>query len=169
VSDNEAPLASPYYDFPDVFRHENLDIIGGHDPFELEDFRFSSFSAMAILHLLIRANLKQSCKVIWPDFTRLSQRTFMIAEPWQYGLIHSEFGIEMQNIVPPIGQWLELQETARECRAPEVPLRLRSDPVMLLLFVIIAPQRLTPSVARFLGRYFSDVWFLPASAMEDSR
>jgi hypothetical protein len=123
-------------------------------------FRGASYFAEAILQLVVRTNLKQHCKALWPDFTRLNLRWFEVAEPWQFCTIHSEEGLACTKLVPTTGEWVALQAAAAR-DMPKVPEILRADPLLLLLFVMIVPQRATPDVIRFLGREFSDIWFLP--------
>jgi hypothetical protein len=133
------------------------------DPFEDESFANASYFAEALMHLMIRANLKQDCKALWSDYTRLNHRWFEVSEPWQFCTVHSEHGLNVNKVVPSAGQWTSLQEQASKCEneTPKVPARLRADPVLLLLFVVVVPQRATPDVVRFLASDFSDVWFLP--------
>lgn len=155
-------LASPYYAIDDVVRHRHAGLLGtANDPFDAMSFRGASYFAEALFHLVVRTNLKQHCKTLWPDFTRLNLRWFEVAEPWQFCIIHTEEGLASTRIVPPTGAWAALQEAAAAYDTPKVPELLRADPVLLLLFVIMVPYRATPEVIRFLGREFSDIWFLP--------
>jgi hypothetical protein len=166
-ADELAPLPSPYYSIVDVVRHQHLDILGtANDPFDSASFKGCSYFAEGLFHLLVRTNLKQHCKVLWADYTRVNSRWFEVAAPWQFCTIHSEQGLFCTKVVPPTGEWAVLQEQARACGTPKVPLALRSDPIFLLLFVMVVPQRATPDVVRFLGRTFSDIWFLPEPAVD---
>jgi hypothetical protein len=110
---------------------------------------------------MVRANLKQDCQAFWPDYTRLNHRWFEVTEPWQFSTIHSEHGLNHNQVVPSTGDWKSLQEEASRCETSKVPTGLRADPILLLLFTIVVPQRATPDVIRFLGSVFSDIWFLP--------
>jgi len=155
-------LASPYYSITDVVRHRHAGFLGAaNDPFDAMSFRETSYFAEALFHLVVRTNLKQHCKALWPEFTRLKLRWFEVAEPWQFCTVHSERGLTCTKLVPPTVQWATLQEEAASRDMPKVPALLRADPVLLLLFVMIVPQRATPDVVRFLGHEFSDIWFLP--------
>jgi hypothetical protein len=155
-------LASPYYSIGDVVRHRHAGFLGtANDPFDAMSFRGASYFAEALLHLVVRTNLKQHCKTLWPDFTKLNLRWFEVAEPWQFCTIHTEDGLACTRLVPPTGEWAALQEAAAAHDTPKVPELLRADPILLLLFVMMVPHRATPNVIRFLGREFSDIWFLP--------
>jgi hypothetical protein len=156
------PLAQPYYGIEDVVRHKYAGLLPEHpDPLEDDKARGISFSATALLHLVVRANLKQTCKTIWPDYTRLAHRTFDPAEPWQFCLFRASEGNDNEVMVQSRGIWSELQAQAADCSTQGVPALLTSDPIMLLLFIIAVPQRATPSVVRYLGSRFSHIWFLP--------
>jgi hypothetical protein len=157
-----SPLASPYYGISDVVRHRLMTMLGTlDDPFEDESFANASYCAEGLIHLMVRANLKQDCKTLWSDYTRLNHRWFEVSEPWQFCTLSSANGLNVNKVVPNAGQWTSLQVEASRCETPKVPARLRADPVLLLMLVIVMPQRATPDVVRFLGSVFSDVWFLP--------
>jgi hypothetical protein len=111
-------------------------------------------------------NLKLHCKAYWPDYTRLGHKRFEPEKAWQFCTVHAERGTEHNTILPPMGERRALQEQASVCDTPKVPTALRADPILLLLFVIILPQRATPDVVRLLGRAFSDLWFLPQGRPE---
>ncbi|TPG57376.1 hypothetical protein EAH89_10565 [Roseomonas nepalensis] len=151
------PLTPPYYGADEVIRHTNVAYLPGlGDPLEGDDPGKHSFSAMGLMHLLVRLDRKAFCKEIWPGFTRLIHRSFVPRHPWQFCLVRSEEGRDDEIILPPRGDWADMQAAAEDFATPEVPERLRSDPVMLLLFVIICPHRATPAVVRYLGSHFGD-------------
>jgi len=159
------PLPAPYYSIVDVVRHSHVDILGAaNDPFESASFNGCSYFAEGLFHLLVRANLKQHCKVLWAQYTRLNSRWFEVDAPWQFCTIHSEKGLICTKVVTPTGEWEVLQKEAGACDTLKVPSPMRLDPILLLLFVMLVPQRATPDVVRFLGSCFSDLWFLPESA-----
>ena len=161
-NDVKPALASPYYSIEDVFRHKWHEFLGtADDRYPKNSGKHASYFAEGLLHLLVRTNLKGQCKIVWPDFTRLSHRRFEVDEPWQFCTVRSDKGVNHDKIVPSRCEWTDLQLQASLCDTPKVPESLRSDPVILLLFVMIVPQRATPDVIRFLGSAFSEIWFLP--------
>ena len=157
-------LAAPHYTIADVVRHNTAEFLGpGNDPYDAASFRDASHFVEGLLHLVVRTNLKQTCKFIWPSVTRLTLRSFEVEEPWQFCTIHSDHGLNCMKIPEPTGHWSALQAEAASCDTPKVPPLIRADPILLLLLLysFIVPQRATPDVIRFLGGEFSDVWFLP--------
>lgn len=161
-SSTERPLPSPYFSLSSVVRWR-FGIAGGVDDSDIgnANFRCSSYFAQALLHLAIRANLKDDCKKSWSAYTKVTQHYFEVEEPWQYCLIRSDRGVNHIVVPPPTAQWKDLQVASADISTPRVPDALRRDPVLLLLFAIIAPYRATPDVVRYLGWCFSDVWCLP--------
>jgi len=155
-------LPSPYYNFEEIVRHTLRDLLGlREDPFRGDSFKNDSFFALGLLHLLVRTNLKQACKYIWPDFSKLGQKYFSPPQPWRYCLHKSDDGEEITNLPPLTKQWEELVEESRDISCPEVPYTLKANKFLLLLFIIIFPYRAIPSVIRFLGKEFNDCWFIP--------
>ena len=163
---NEAhqEFPTPYFTFEDSMRHRLAPLLrSGSDPLEDETTQGTSYFAEGVLHLLVRANLKQTAKSIWPAFTNLGLKRFDPEQNWHYCLYHCGEGQGWERMVqtPPTRNWTDLVEDARDCRAPGVPEALLAEKCILLLFVLVLPYRATPSVVRFLGRKFGTVWFLP--------
>ena len=157
-----APLASPYFPVSVVvpwslgleLNIEDHDIRGA-------DFGHSAHFAEGLLSLVARAGLKEPCQALWRRYTMLLHQSFEVEEPWQFCLIRSERGINRSIVPQPTTLWTDLQAVAAEIATPKVPEALRGDPILLLLFTIIAPYRATPDVVRYLGWCFSDIWLLP--------
>jgi len=119
-----------------------------------------SFFAEALLHLLVRTGMKQSCKNAWPNYSRLGHCRFVPDSPADYCLYRTKNGIEVTTQVQPTSTWGDLQESARSVQLENVPKALAERPILLLLYGIVCPHRATPSVIRFLGRKFNPCWFL---------
>jgi hypothetical protein len=83
---NEGFLPSPYYDVEDVVRHQHLEILGGDDPFGGDGFEGTSYICESLLMCLVRADLKEACQELWPNFTRINHERVVPDEPWRYGL-----------------------------------------------------------------------------------
>jgi hypothetical protein len=73
----------PYFGYEQVAQHHLAHFMGAEDPLADESATNVSFSAEYLLHLLVRANLKQSCKAIWPSFSNLGLKRFEPKERWQ--------------------------------------------------------------------------------------
>lgn len=154
-------LPGPYYGFEDVIRHKLWQFLRlKEDPFMGDSFRFTSFYSLSILHLIVRTNLKQTCKSIWPDFSRLNFNHFMPLNPWMFCLKESPEGIEM-TIQPKLTKdWDELVVEARDVSGYGIPDAMKSNKFLLMLFIVLFPHRGTPWAVRYLGWKFNDSWFI---------
>ena len=125
-------LASPYYGIEDVVRHKYSGSLGRDDPFEGDSFEGTSYFAESLMIFLVRANLKQNCKGLWPDFTKLSHERLIPDRPWQFCLYRTgEAATNETQIYPRTFGWEELQDIAREHAAHDVPDVLKADPLLL--------------------------------------
>lgn len=169
--DKQATLPGPYYSFEDVRRHQLAVATGAPDPGQDDSPRAASFFAEPLFHLVVRTGLKQTCKSIWPDLTRISHEGFEPQHRWGFCLWRTANGTSTTRLLmeregAPAsttyeGQWSDVVERARCVGTPEVPNFLREHPELLLLFAILCPHRATPNVVRYLGHVFSEVWFVP--------
>jgi len=149
------PLASPYYDAEEVVQHQYCNTLGCPDPFEGDGFEGHSYFSESLMMCLVRANMKQACQELWPDFTRLSHERIVPDQAWQFGLYRTgDAAANETQIYPSTVQWEELQEICRDHSASDVPDALKADPVFLLLFLNIFPFRASFSAMRLLHKEF---------------
>jgi hypothetical protein len=154
-------LASPYYDIEDVVKHDAQQILGVDDPFEGDGFEGDSYFCESLLTCLVRADLKQECIQLWPDFTRINHERVVPDQAWRYCRYRTGDEAENQTkIYPPTGQWSELREAAKDFSAEDIPRALKADPILLLLFTIVFPFRASFSAVKFLHREFDKTWSL---------
>ena len=161
---NVRALPDPYYNYEDVGRVlYRLKDSAQSSALKEETFAGSSYSAELLLQLMARYNLKQFCQDGWPDFNRLCHKRFIPAQAWQYGLIKCKEGVEETRQYPLEYTWEKLCEDANTETCEYLPEELSAKPHLLLLWLIIAPHRLTSAVGRVLdaklrynGRAFSD-------------
>lgn len=155
------PLASPYYDIEKVVRHRARPVLGCDDPFEGDSFEGTSYFCESLLVCLVRANLKQDCKDLWADFTKVHHERVLPEKAWQFGLYRTGEAATNETIIyEPTMEWSDLQEISREHAALDVPKALKADPILLLLFVNIFPFRASFSAMKFLHQRFDGTWFL---------
>jgi hypothetical protein len=101
-----------------------------------------SYVCEGLMACLVRANLKQRCQELWPDFTRISHEGVVTEDAWRLGLYRTGDGASnATQIYPRTMQWTELQAIASEDSAADFPAALRADPILFLLFVNIFPFR----------------------------
>jgi hypothetical protein len=144
---SQAALASPYYSFEEVTR-PRLGLGGKQQPIE-ETFAGASYTAEALLHLAARTNIKSRCKQLWPEFSRLANRRFVVASPWHYCLLKVDAGQDETHIYPATYKWAQLRADATATENPTgVPELLMARPWLLAFWWMIAPHRFTTASCR---------------------
>lgn len=152
-------LPNPYHRLETVLRHNLATLLQHHDdPLEHEKIGGTSYFAESILHLVVRRNLKQTCKFAWPDFSQIGCRYFVPEHPWSFCLLTAERGHEEVRYPGETKSWDDLATEAREDGGNDVPPPLRDMPELLSLALIVLPHRATGSAIRFLGRQLEDTW-----------
>jgi hypothetical protein len=148
-------MPSPYYTAEDVARHAYAPVLRCDDPFGNDGFERDSHVCEALMASVVRANLKEICQQLWPDFTRINHERLVPDVPWSYGLYRmGNAATNVTHIYQPTMQWSDLQALCNEDAGADIPEALRLDPVLLLLFVNIFPFRASFSAVRFLHRNF---------------
>ena len=115
-----------------------------------ETQKHSSYFAEALLHCVVRTNLKTNVKLIWPDLTRLSHRSFIPSAPWEYCLWRTDNGENVLNQFKHTKEWSELKSEACDIETPNIPTYFRNDIVLLMIFLIYYPYRAIPEAVRYL-------------------
>jgi hypothetical protein len=148
-------LPSPYYGIEDVVKHNHLQILGCDDPYEGDGFQGTSYICESLMMCLVRANLKERCKELWPDFTRVAHERMLPDEAWRFALYRTgEGATSTTEIYPSTMQWKDLRDLFAEHDGSDIPEALKADPILLLLFVTIFPFRASFSAVKFLHRKF---------------
>jgi hypothetical protein len=155
LQDDADHLAFPYYDIEEVTRHAYAKIVGWDDPFEGTSFAKTSYVCEILLMCIVRAGMKEVCKALWPDFTRITHLKTIPDDSWRFSLYRmGDQATDDMKIYPRSMLWSDLHEAASEHAGIEVPEHLRSDKLLLLLFVNIFPFRASFSAMKFLQKYF---------------
>jgi hypothetical protein len=143
-------LPTPHYNFETVLRQQlNLHGMKSPDALEQETFAGSAFTAEALMHLLVRIKMKQQCKSLWPDFTRLGHRRLSFDEPWHYCLLRAQTGVDETRLYPSTYEWTQLEKDAlQETQPSSVPNELRTCPWLLSMWWQVAPHRLDSEAMR---------------------
>lgn len=158
-ADADRGLAPPYFTIQDVARHRlvaNVPYL--KDLLENESLGASSYFAEALLHLLVRTNRKVECKTVWSQFSRRSHISFVPGARWRFCLWRDEAGHYVSRIAPETKQWNDLVTEARNSECPQVPEDFQRYPLLLLLFIVVAPHRALPEVVRWLGSQLDRTW-----------
>ncbi|TFW27815.1 hypothetical protein [Duganella callida] len=143
-------LANPYYDFDAVLRHRlGMPLSAKRRSLAREAIAGNSYTAEALLHLLVRANMKGKCKSLWARFTKLSHHRLVLDKSWHYCLVQAPTGSNETKIYPSSYQWSQLKCEALNgiCRG-EVPSVLQRSPWLLALWWQVAPHRMNSEAVR---------------------
>lgn len=160
ISKDAAPLASPYFCIEDVVKSRHAGKIFSDDPMEGEGFARTSFFAEPLFMMLVQANLKQTCKILWSKYTKCLVRRFDPDEIWQFGIIHCDNGKNSDVVIETPRHWDDLVKVCVSGRTPAVPQYLLDRPHLLLFYLFIAPQRANVELILFLARKLSPIWFI---------
>ena len=141
--DSSVALASPYYDGTyAVLRAHNLDEI----PIRA-DFAGSSYSLESIVYMVARRLWKQKLRLRWEAITHVSFLQFKPREPWMYCLWRCKEGDNLVSYADTPTDWTELLGKSRNRSDDQLPDYLRSNPLFLMLFLIVYPHRFNPATA----------------------
>lgn len=139
-------LPSPYYSYDaSLLRRMGLD-----DVLFKESFAGSSHTAKSFFDILVRSNLKQRCRVLWEDYSRIKHEEFIPQSSLERYRWRSDKGITESRMVPRRQSWPSLFAAAKECSARGWPRLLLMDPGLVLAFCLVYPHRLDPAIARWL-------------------
>lgn len=148
-SKSKNPLASPYCSYEEITRLRlHLEADGETSTSDRETYAGSSFTAEPLFHLLVRSNLKQTCKSLWPDFTRLSHRVCLPDNKYEYCTLTIKSGVDETKIYPSTYSWNALKAEATQTRNGLTPTELAARPWLLALWWHVAPYRYTTDSSR---------------------
>ena len=158
-SNSESHLVNPYYTFEELIRfNNNLDKVGEASPIKGESFKGSSYTAEALFHLLVRTNFKQHCKLLWSDFTKISHRSCLPDNSWEYCLLKIDSGIDISKIYPSTYKWDDIKDEALNCENEYIPEQLLLRPWLLALWWQVAPFRYNTEASKSFINGFMPEW-----------
>ncbi len=149
---------SPYYDLDSYYQL----LVGDRTPGEHQHLARDRFGGRAwfaepLLHLLVRANQKQTCKLFWPEFSKLHHICFDCSPKYRYCFPQSEKGAEVTLIPPITKNWDDLVSDSKDIQH-SAPAAMQQYVLIWCLYLLLTPHRATPAVVRFLGRHFTRTW-----------
>jgi hypothetical protein len=155
----EAPaLYGPYWDPDTILKHFRARFLGlNDDPLQDEDPTGDSFFSQALLHLLVRKNLKVHCKRLWPDYTKVSLRKFDPSPVWARHLWRAREGSNHTEIPTPRQHWDDLVEEAYR-EGDEHVGALAGRPFLVAAIAIMFPHRCTTATVHYLADNFDSSW-----------
>jgi hypothetical protein len=145
--DTAAPLASPYY-----LGEEALGMrlsLPKHMIGLRETFAGNAYMVVPALHLLVRTGLKQACKRLWPEVTRIGHRGILLREASDFCRFKVRRGIEVTKMFPHTYAWSDLKRDALHGDgSTKVPVALAGMPWLLAAWWQVAPHRLDANSMR---------------------
>lgn len=155
AKETDQSLMGPYHTVEMVVRYQ----LRGFLPYNVHDegeetFERTSWFAEPLMHILVRRNMKSTCKDIWPEYSKFGLMSFIPPDAASYASLRSTEGKQLHRINPLTKEWSELQAEADAPPEHSVPGLLSDDPVLWALFLLIAPHRATPYAVRTLDSGF---------------
>lgn len=155
-SNSANALPNPYYTFEQLARHRHLAHRNTEpSPWVKEDFSGSAYTAIPLMHLLVRTMQKQRCRALWPAFSKLSHLNLVFDHPWHYCLLKASTGVAETFIYPISYKWDDLRSDALSdtTESNAIPPELSDKPWLLALWWQVAPQRFTvPAVNALVAK-----------------
>lgn len=112
----------------------------------------------SVLHLLVRAGLKQRVKLLLPDATRIAFSSYSPKRSWHfYRYRNWNLGTDVERFLVPPHRWKDLRQLAAESDGVEVPSLLRKYPLLYLATLLVMPYRGTASGVRWLASYVDEM------------
>ena len=150
-------LANPYYEVEDILPHLLTPILGpSEDPLE-ETFTGSSYALEGLVHLFIRRNWKQTMKGLWPSVSKLASVSFKPENPWDFYRWRNKDGKRWDVFPKPMQDWEELKALSFESKGSCIPPTIKSDPILLLLFLCVYPHRMNAEIMRWLDTQMQEI------------
>ena len=150
-------LANPYYQVEDILPHLLAPILGpSEDPLD-DTFTGKSYALEGIVHLVVRRNWKQNMKIRWPGISRLNYISFKPENSWDFYRWENENGTRKDMSPKKTQEWEELKKLARDPGGDCIPLSIKDDPILLLLFLCVYPHRMNAEIMRWLDTQMKEI------------
>lgn len=149
--ESRSALPNPYYGYEEIRRH-TMRHPAVHRPSSLssETVAGMSFTAEPSMHLLVRTGLKQKCRSLWPEFSRLTHRRLELEGAWKYGLRRAPGGVEVSKLYPPTYTWAQLKQDAlSDPEVGAIPEHFTATPWLLASLWQLHPHRLEKDALKF--------------------
>ena len=150
-------LANPYYQAEDILPHVLAPILGpGEDPLD-ETFIGRSYALEGIVHLFARRNWKQTMRSLWPGVTRLQYVSFKPENTWDFYRWENKKGTRNDKSPKQTQEWEELKKLVCNPGGDCIPLSIKDDPILLLLFLCVYPHRMNAEIMRWLDTKMQEI------------
>jgi hypothetical protein len=139
-------LPDPYHSHQEVIA--NLNSIS--DTVKHESFYGRSYVLKGIIDLMTRREWRGIIAELWPDITHTHFAQFCPDSASDFCRWHNENGNLIVQIPKMPQSWKELYDGAFDIDEKYIPKVFKKNPILLLLFVIVYPHRMTIDVIKFI-------------------
>ncbi|HVV79764.1 MAG TPA: hypothetical protein VHD59_09155 [Pseudolabrys sp.] len=153
-------IPGPYYTLTEVIEWSHQDFLGIKN-FDLEEdshYRRAWF-AEPIFYLLARRNWKKTCQLLWYELTKFLHTETKLNSPQEFGLAKSEEAQQQDKQIKIPQSWDDVVSTAKNESSPNVPPLLLEKPIIVLLYCLFVPYRMSYDVIMWLDRQFCKTWY----------
>lgn len=146
-------LHDPHISYEDVVR-KNIDIDKKSNKGSL--LRYQSYVLDSLISLLVKANLKQEVKSLWPELSKFSFIKFIPENVEDFFLWNIPIGKEMSIINPKTQSWNKLKSDLQIKDKNNIPPILEKQPWLVPIFLIVFPHRLNSDLVIWFDNYLSE-------------
>jgi len=158
-------VPSPYYEISDLLPYIidsqirsciNHNFRMSDKPFD-DDFRGRSYLLEGMFHLIVKRRWKQYARFIWPQYTRIANVSFEYEKPWHFFRWRNKTGIERTKFPLHTKDWAALKNESLESEGNMLPATIKKFPILVLLFTIVYPHRLSAGIIRWLDKQINQI------------
>ncbi|PWN06711.1 hypothetical protein [Rhodohalobacter mucosus] len=158
-SKNGEGLPNPYYREQELMSLEVQHILQTqvHPNMSLDinplddDFKYSSYYLLGLVHIFVRLNYKQLLKFLWPQITRFNFKHFEVSKSWHFFRWRNPGqGNEKSFLAKHTKSWKELRTESEDFEESFLPNFILSDPIFGILFLLFFPHRVSADYIKFL-------------------
>lgn len=142
----DASLPSPYFSIDKCLE---ANYSNSKDLMEIRYCRYESNYLEALVHLICQMNYKQFLKLHWPTVSKFKLKEFVPANVSDKYLWKIVNGKELTKIPKPRKEWEELRHESFEINEHSIPYHLRSNGLLIPLFLMVLPHRGSPDIIKF--------------------
>ena len=156
-ADSVAAYPSPYYQSEEALK---IQLTLKEESPDAETFAGGSFMARPLILCLAALDMKNECKTIWPNFSKLTHRFFEFHQHEDYFSPKAIRGCEISSIYPETYSWDQLRSDA------ELSAGLCLEPIWIQsMWWQVAPHRADASSMTSAVKSLNEILQLPSSSL----
>jgi len=152
------PLPSPYYSFTDCWALGKGIRYFADDWIFTESFQGRAWFARAMLFMLAKRNWKQTCKILWPSFSRLVHEEPDLPDQAFFDALLCNDG-RMQSYTYHRKDWADLVEESVDAGRGVFLAPFASMAWLIAAYVAIVPYRAWTGVLMWLDQELNATWY----------